>query len=141
MKVLNIITRKFFIDDDIEIAQDEMELCRFKISNSGKLNFEYKNFNKIFDEFDTVNIINQKYAGYKEETINPLILKCFIEDMKKRKKLDVNDICFVMNCSNSHIVERETIIYYIKSRLNINREKYSNEDICNYFKMILNNHI
>lgn len=132
---------QIFIDDNIDIAQDEMELCRFKLSTSGKLNFEYKNFNKIFDEFDTVNIINQKYAAYKEETINPLILKCFIEDMKKSKKLDVNDICFFMNCINSHIVERETIIYYIKNKLNINREKYSNEDICNYLKRILNNNI
>lgn len=39
------------------------------------------------------------------------------------------------------IVEREIIIYYIKSKLNINREKYSNEDICNYLKRILNNNI
>ncbi len=129
-----IANSEIFLDEDMEIKRDEIELGRFK--KKDKLCSEYKTFFDFSKEYDVINIIHVKYSGIQKATISPLILKEFAHEMMKIRSKNIYDVKFCMNCMSSS-VDMENIIYYLCNKLNMEHKEYSNEQIYKYFQKII----
>lgn len=128
-----------FIDKDTNIHKDEIELCRFKLKVGAKLRNNYTDFEDMTTEYNTINIINSQFAAYENSTISLYILKCFAKEAFKYKLSDPLDISFCMQCLQSEkAINKELIISYISSRLDVEYEDYSNERMYKYLVQILN---
>ena len=53
----------FFLDTRLELEEDEVELCRFKLKEGARLRTEYKDFYDIQTEYDTVNLAHATWAA------------------------------------------------------------------------------
>ena len=72
-----------------------------------------------------------------ESTISPKITKAFSEEMLKKDLKDSYDIAFCLECQRGQIVQRTSIQYYIKHKLNIYKTNMSNHEIYTYLGKIL----
>lgn len=97
-------------------------------------------FEEFRDEFNTINIINQKYcATYsKYSTISPKIMKKWASVASCKMKIETIDLNFIFLCLNS-IVSRELLLAYIKEKLNINLDicNVTNNEIVKYLSCVL----
>jgi hypothetical protein len=124
-----------FIDQEIELKGNELELGRFKLREGAKLRAEYKDFADYSTEYNVINRINVKYSGIENPTISPVIIKSFAKILISNSQ-DNLDINFAMQCLNSKIVNRIVITSYLENRLKLNKENYNNEEIYKYLKLI-----
>ena len=130
---------EIFLDEDVRIKQDELELGRFKLKPGARLRSEYQSFADFATEYNTVNIIHVKYSGFRKSTLNPAILRYFATEILKSGSVNPNpyDIAFSMQCMNQGIVDRELILHYIANRLGKGYKEYSNGQIHKYLGSIL----
>lgn len=61
---------EFALDERLERAPGELELCRFKLKEGASLRTEYKDFYDIQTEFDTVNLADADWAGLGGRTLS-----------------------------------------------------------------------
>ncbi|MCY6355721.1 hypothetical protein [Clostridium sp. ZS2-4] len=129
---------EIFIDENLEIQSDEMELCRFKVKMGAKLRGNYINFQDMSTEYDTVNIINSPFAAYEKSSLSPEILRNFAKEAFQYNLTNALDISFCMMCLQSpKVIERELILNYIAARLKILLRDYSNQQIYGHLVRIL----
>lgn len=120
---------EIYIDQDNRVQEDEFELGRFKLKEGAKLRSEYQGFFDLSTEYNTFNIIHVEYAGFRQSTISPIILRYFAEEILKSKSTDPYDIAFTMQCLNQSPVDRELILYYLANRLQTGYREYTNVQI------------
>lgn len=128
---------KVLIDDNIELAKNELELGRFKLREGAILRSDYTDFYDFSTEYNTVNIINVEYAGIKKSTLSPRILDYFAKILLKSNLDNMFDIVFAMQCINENTVERDLILYYISNRLEKDYKDYSNMEIYKHLTSIV----
>ncbi|MDP4180487.1 MAG: DNA and RNA helicase [Bacillota bacterium] len=133
----NVHKTKIFIDDNIEIGEDELELGRFKLREGAILRSDYKDFYDFSTEFNTVNIINAEYSGIGKSTLSPSILKYFSRIVLKHGSDNIYDVSFAMHCINEDEVTRDLILYYLSNRLKLDYKDYPNLQIYKYLTMIV----
>lgn len=130
---------EIYLDEDLEIKENEMEICRFQLRNGAALRIEHVDFNDLATEYDTVNFIHAPYAAYKESSLCPEVLRRFGSELLKCRVEDPWDIAFGMNCIQSKDpIQKEIITDYLVYKLNIQQKEYSNEDIYYYLLDVLN---
>lgn len=126
------------------LYSNEFVLFEIIMRDGANISDNTKYFDEFRDEFNTINIINQKYcASYsKFSTISPKIMKKWAYIASHKLKIETNDLNFIFLCLNS-IVSKELIIAYIKNKLNINLDicKTTNSEILKYLSSILNEKI
>lgn len=120
---------EIFIDEDIQVQEDVLELGRFKLKEGAKLRTEYQGFFDLSTEYNTFNIINVEYAGFRISTLSPVILRYFAEELLKNGSKDFYDIAFAMQCLNQGHVDRELLLHYLANRLQIAYKEYTNVQI------------
>ena len=129
---------EIYLDDDLEIKENEIELCRFKLRTGAKLRINHIDFNDLTTEYDTVNTINCKFSTYNGTSLSPNVLKVFGSELLKCNVNDPWDIAFGMNCIQSkEPIEKEIIINYLVYKLNVSIKDYSNEEIYFYLLDVL----
>lgn len=116
-------------DNNINILDNQQELGRFKLKKGAYLRSNYQDLYDFTTEYNTINIVNVNYAGYKESTVSPLILKYFAEEVFKYKTQNSVDLSFCMICINSEKIERKAIYNYISYRLDENIDSLTNTEI------------
>ncbi len=127
------------LDENLQLNENEIEICRFKLMEGFDLRDKHKSFEDIETEFDTINYLNSTWAGKERESINPYIIKRFAKEAIKSKLENMEDIIFCYMCINEEkILNIELIEQYIKSRKNIDKEKLTKEEIYKYLLIILN---
>ena len=130
---------EIYLDENIEVKENEMEICRFQLRSGAHLRIDHVDFNDLATEYDTVNFIYAPYAAYEESSLCPEILRRFGSELLKCKVEDPWDVAFGMNCLQSkEPIQKEIIIYYLAYKLNIEEKEYSNEDIYYYLLDVLN---
>lgn len=130
---------EIYLDESLELKENELELCRFKLRIGAKLRVNHVDFNDLCTEYDTVNTINVPYAAYGESSLNPDILRQFGRELLKCNVGEAWDISFGMTCIQSkNPIEKEIIVSYLVYKLNIKMKNYSNEEIYNYLLNVLN---
>ncbi|MCL1924406.1 MAG: hypothetical protein FWF50_02355, partial [Defluviitaleaceae bacterium] len=106
-----------------------IELGKFKLKTGAYLRSDYQDLYDFTTEYNTINIVNVKYAGYKEHTLSHLILKYFARAVVNARSENPLDISFSMLCLNSERIERETILSYIAYRLEEELTPVSNNEL------------
>ncbi|WP_027624796.1 hypothetical protein [Clostridium lundense] len=130
---------EIFLDDDLQISKDEMELCRFKLKKGARLRTSYVDFRDMSTEYDTVSIINVPYSAYGESSLNPNILRKFGRELLRCNVSEAWDISFGMTCIQSRdIIQKEVIVSYLIYKLGIEKKDYSNEELYLYLLDVLN---
>jgi hypothetical protein len=130
---------EIFLDDNLNIGRNEMELCRFKLREGARLRNNYVDFTDLSTEYDTVNTINTIYSAYGENSISIDILRSFGREIINFKLENQWDINFYMLCLQSNEpIQKEIIITYLKVKLNIEYKNYSNKEIYDFLLQVLN---
>lgn len=130
-------TTDVVLDENEVFRNNEIEICRFQHQPGAKLYNTCRNFKEYATEYNVINIIHTPYAALGESTISPKITKAFSEEMLKKDLKDSYDIAFCLECQRGQIVQRTSIQYYIKHKLNIYKANMSNHEIYTYLGKIL----
>lgn len=130
---------EIYLDESLELKENELELCRFKLRVGAKLRVNHVDFIDLCTEYDTVNTINVPYAAYGESSLNPDILRSFGRELLECNVSEAWDISFAMTCIQSkEPIQKEIILRYLIHKLSIKMKNYSNEEIYNYLLNVLN---
>ena len=126
------------LSEDLDLGENEIELCRFKLKVGAKLRIMHVDFNDLSTEYDTVNTIYAPYAAYGESSLNPKILRRFGRELLECNLSEAWDIAFAMNCVQSkESIQKEIIVSYLINKLGIEMKDYSNEDLYYYLLEVL----
>lgn len=130
-----------FLDEDLELKKNELELCRFKLKKGFELRDQYKDFYDIETEFDTVNLVRSSWAGLGGPTLAPSITRYFAREALKCRPEQAKDIQFAALC-----LERETAVPriliedYIRYKLELlDEDPLDNGTLFEHLDMILDN--
>ena len=139
-KDFEIGNTEVFLDDNINLKDDELEFCRFHLRNGAKLRLDYVDFKDYSTEYDTINYINSPYSSYKKNTLHPNILRQFGRELLSCNLSEAWDISFGMIClQNKDPIEKEIIVSYLVNKLGIEKKEYSNESLYYYLLKVLDN--
>ncbi|MDR1701904.1 MAG: hypothetical protein LBR56_03925 [Sporomusaceae bacterium] len=125
------------ISPGTKTAENELELCRFKLKEAARLRDNYQDFGDLATEYDTINIINAPYAAPYESTLSPFITRKFAEEALKTRPLSPFDFTFAAHCAQGEAVARILLTAYTATRLNILSHDSSNADIHRHLSQIL----
>lgn len=117
------------LDADTKIKDNEIELGRFKLKVGAYLRTEYKDLDDYTTEYNTINLINVKYANVDEYTLTPKFINSYGLEILKTKTNNIWDITFATNCINIKNISRSLIISYINVKLNEENEDLTNNEI------------
>lgn len=130
------------LDDRMDKAENEIELCRFKLKEGSILRCQYKDFYDIQTEFDTVNLADAAWAGEGSVTLSKYITDFYALEVLKAPLADAVDINFAGLClQNREAIRREIIIGYVRHRAGeaLVKEDISNSELYHMLKITLDN--
>ena len=109
---------RIFLDCDMELKENQMEMCRFYLREGSVLRDSYKNFSDMATEYDTINLIHATVAGVGEKTLHPALLLQFVEELWNMREKDAADfgICSLIWNAQGR-VERKVIAAYLETRM------------------------
>ena len=111
-------TFDFLIDHNMTIAENEIELGRFRLKAGAYLRSDYQSLEDMTTLYNTINVVHVKYAGYERPTISHLLLKYFAKEALACNPPSHWDVSFALLCLNSLRIEKEVIVQYLRNRLN-----------------------
>lgn len=121
----------------LKIAENEMELCRFKLKPGARLRDNYQDFADMATEYDTLNIINAPFAAPYANTLSPVITRKFAEEAFQTRELPPFDFAFAAQCAQGVPLARATITAYTSARLGIVSNDSANRDMHRHLAKIL----
>lgn len=121
----------------LKMAENEMELCRFKLKLGARLRDDYQDFADLDTEYDTVNIISVPFAAPYESTLSPVITRRFAAEAFRHRPIHPFDYTFIGQCAQGDPVARLLITAYTAARLNIVTKESTNLDIHRHLTRIL----
>lgn len=101
---------------DMNLADNEIEICRFKLKKGAVLRANYTDFFDRATEFDTLNTINVPYAAIGGTTLSPEILIAFAKEARDFE-LSTMDFQFCFNVLSGRRISVEQLTLYIEHRL------------------------
>ena len=104
---------------DVSQIGNKIELCRFRMQEGAHMRNVYRDFNDLNTEFDTLNVIYAKWAGYKSSTVSSVVLEEFAKEAIRKgvqNPLDINFIQQILNL-DGRSMNRQTIEFYIAIRV------------------------
>ncbi|MDY4097311.1 MAG: hypothetical protein SOY47_11430 [Lachnospiraceae bacterium] len=84
----------FFLDTRLEVGEDEVELCRFKLKEGARLRTEYKDFYDIQTEYDTVNLAHATWAAADGNSLSKEVTDFFARQVLACEEAAQEDIQF-----------------------------------------------
>ena len=135
---------RFFLDEELELGENQMEMCRFYLREGSALRDSYKNFADMSTEYDTVNLIYAMVAGIGEKTLHPLVVKQFGEELWNMEEKDQFDFGFCSLVWNTQgRVERKVIAAYLSNKMKkavvANIMSYDNQMVYEKLENIVDN--
>ena len=99
------------VTENLEHESCKIEICRVRLQDGARLRSDYRNFEDMSTEFDTINVIDAQWAAYGKESINPLVLHEFAKEAIKYNIDNSQDITFIHQIlnNNGHAINRELI--------------------------------
>lgn len=139
----NFIIRELRLEltDDQQENMNDIEICRFRLQNGSRLRNKYRNFQDLCTEYDTVNEIYAKWSSYSKSSISNRILKEFAKEAMTKKMQNPQDICFIQQilALDSRTINRDTIVFYLNTRLGKGEAEMTNMDIYRGLQEVLQN--
>jgi len=106
---------KIVLDDNTELAENELEVCRFKLKQGSRLRNDYTGFEDIQTEFDTVNLAHATWAGLERPGIALPILRQFAREALECWLTEPWDISFCNQCMSGETIHRSVLEAYVKA--------------------------
>ena len=107
-----------FLDDNPVKQEGELELCRFKLQHGSRLREDYKNFEDMATEYDTVNLLEADFASVSGKSFSPEVTGYFAREALKAEYCQAEDISFAYLClSQPGAVSREVVWDYVGRKL------------------------
>lgn len=133
---------RFFLDDNMELKENQIEMCRFYLREGSVLRDIYKNFSDMSTEYDTLNLIYATVAGVGEQTLHPKIFMQFAEELSGADGKENADYAFYYTIENSKgNMERRSILSYLRDKGRTGNEDkmsaWNNHDIYMEMERIL----
>jgi len=128
---------KIVLDSNINLAENEFEICRFKLKLGNNLRTKYTNFDDIQTEYDTVNLANATWSGIEESGIALPILRRFAKEALVCHLTDVWDISFCSQCMSQERVHKKVIMAYLLAKGVMVTDDMSNLDIYSNLALVL----
>ena len=129
------------LSHDMNLSDDEIELCRFKLKKGAILRTTYTDFFDRATEFDTINTINVPYAAIGGHTLSPEILINFANEARDFE-LSLEDYNFCFSALSGRRISSAQISLYIEHRLKTELINPTNqtlyENLCIILKEIKN---
>lgn len=111
------------LDTQTKREENELEFCRFLLQNGARLRDDYKGFEDIQTEFDTVNLAQANHAAVGGMTLSPFITTAFAQEALEYRLEDAWDIAFCSQCLNSGLaVQKNLIQTYVTARLGLDKQ-------------------
>lgn len=127
---------KLILSENMDLAENEMELCRFKLKSGAILRTSHTDFFDFATEFDTINFINVPYSAINSSTLSPEITFAFANEAKDFE-LETEDYIFCQNALSGKIISAEEIAFYIERRLKIELPDKKNQTLYENLCLIL----
>lgn len=108
---------------------NEMELCRFQYQEGARLRNEYTDFKDCATEYNVINRLHAEYSTVAGTGISPIIMRCFADELSKKKINDPADMMFLTECRKGEAIHRKTVKDYIKYKINKDSDDVSNENL------------
>lgn len=101
-----------------DLAREEFELGRFRLEKGAKLRSgeDYKDFNDLTTEYNTLNLIHVRYACERGSCLTPQILRLFGKGVLGSSKAEALDYSFAAACLNSPRMSAELLRCYLAAR-------------------------
>lgn len=129
---------EILIEECGQAGQNEIELCRFRLGEGFELRSDYRDFEDMQTEYNTMCIIDSPFSAYGGHTLSSEVFRRFATEAFSHNLSDPLDVSFCMACLNSdRPVEMELASCYVSSRLGIGRRSFSNREIYGYLNEIL----
>lgn len=127
------------ISSELSAASNKIEICRFRLQGGAVLRNQYRDFNDLSTEFDTINEIHAQWAGYQCKSISNRVLTEYAKEIQKKNSQNIHDVIFIQQIMmlNGKTMARNAILYYISQRLNRPQKEMSNEEIYKALQEIL----
>lgn len=132
-----ISSAEIFLDDDMDIKGDELELSRFKLKEGAVLRENYQDFYDLETEYNTLNVINVKHSDKERSTLSPMITSWFSKELMKKGSDNPLDIAFSMEGLNKGKISMDVLEYYTSGRLNGKFKELTNYEVYKQFCRIL----
>lgn len=133
-----------FYEADLSIMEEEerragdMELVRFCLQEGAELRDQYKNFEDLGTQFNTLNYIHAACAGYKEPALSPVVLSEYVKEAGKCAGTDAVDFAFFMECNRGQNVSRASVRLYLQKKLQKKIEQDAkNKELYEELKQVL----
>ncbi len=112
------------------LGEGEYELGRFLLEQGARLRTreEYKDFNDLTTEFNTLNPVYIPYACEGGSTLAPFILRLYGKGVLRSPKAEPLDLSFGVACLNSPYLSAELIQCYLAAREQDLREQNSHDN-------------
>ncbi len=108
---------EFLLDEDMELGEGQIELCRFHLREGSVLRDAYKDFEDMRTEYDTVNLLHATVAGRGQRRLHPEILLRFAKEMQENDKKSMEDTAFCYEIWNhGGEVERALVEAYLRDK-------------------------
>lgn len=119
------------ITEDLERRKGEIEIGRFRLQSGATLRSEYRNFQDVATEFDTLNLIHAQWAGYGKDTVSYEMLRFFAKEAIQKNIQNPDDFTFVEQIllTDGRSLNRAAIELYISKRLSKPMKDMTNEEI------------
>jgi hypothetical protein len=121
----------------VKLAENEIELGRFKLKLGARLRDEYQDFADYATDYDTVNIINVPFAAPYESTLSPVLTRRFAMEAFEGRPVHPFDYTFISLCAQGEPVAKSLITAYSSARLGIAANDSTNQDMHRHLAKIL----
>lgn len=119
----------FFLDQDLKLADGQIEMCRFYLRKGSWLRDTYKGFYDMATEYDTVNLIYASVAGRERQSLHPLILTRFASELWEETAKEPIDYGFCFSIWNAlGTVNRKVIDAYLVEK----RKEETYQAVCGF---------
>lgn len=139
----NFLVRKLTLEiaDHVNGGPDALEVCRFRLQTGAHLRNQYRDFNDLNTEYDTINEIYAKWSGYGKETVSVRVLNCFAKEALKRGVQLPQDEAFIQMILNlgGRSMARDSIQFYLSTRLAKPYKEMTNMEIYTGLGEVLRN--
>ena len=106
---------KFVLDDSTALADNELEVCRFKLKAGSRLRSDYTGFDDIQTEYDTVNLAHATWSGLGHPTLARPLLRLFAEEALECGLHEAWDVYFCSQCMSEQTMHRSILEAYCRA--------------------------
>lgn len=119
------------LDEDLQEYGNRIEICRFRLQDGARLRNQYRDFQDMSTEFDTVNEIYARWSAYGANSVSIRMLKEFAKEASTKNLQNPLDQMFVHQVLmlDGKTMNRDAIIFYLNTRFGRNNMQMTNMDI------------